>query len=74
MSNGLSNVRVSYNKGITVNTGDFNNVKPEITVSADVEEGTHPTVAKNKLKAIVDAWLEEEIDEIRSDLGRHKVE
>lgn len=68
MSNGLSNVRVSYTLGATVKLQDFSNVKPEYTLSADVEDGVDPTGAKDKLKALVHSWLEAEVEEIQRDL------
>ena len=59
------NVRVEYNIETTVNTGNFQNVKPGYKVSADVPDGVHPSEVRAKLKALADAWLEEDVDEIR---------
>lgn len=62
-----TNVRVEYNAELTINTGNFNNVKPGYRVSADVPEGIHPSSVRDKLKALVDGWLEEDVNEIRSE-------
>jgi hypothetical protein len=67
--NGLSNVRIEYSNEATVNTGNFQNVKPGFSVSADVADGVHPTEAKKRLVSLVDAWLEEEVAAIQADLA-----
>ena len=59
------NVRVTYRIGATVNTGDFNNIKPEFEISADVPDGTNPAEVKDRLKRVADAWLEETVAELR---------
>lgn len=58
------NVRVTYRCGATVNLGDFNNVKPEFEISADVPDGTNPKEVKDRLVAVADAWLEEKFNEV----------
>lgn len=68
MSNELKNVRVEYSKEATINIGNFENVKPGYRVSADVPNGVHPDVAKKKLKALVEGWLNEDIAEERSEV------
>lgn len=65
--NKLQNVRVEYTLDATINIGDFQNVKPGYSLSADVPEGMHPTEARNQLKALVEKWLEEEVAEIKRD-------
>lgn len=65
----FSNVKVSYTLGATINTGDFSNIRPEYTVEAEVAEGVSPTEAKNRLKTLVHTWMENEINEIKADLG-----
>lgn len=67
--NGLSNVRIEYRNDATVNTGNFQNVKPGFSVSADVADGVHPSEAKKRLVALVDAWLEEEVASIQAELA-----
>lgn len=67
MSNKLTNVRVEYIIDATINLGNFQNVKPGYRVSADVPDGVHPNEARAKLKALVDPWLEEDIDQHRSE-------
>jgi hypothetical protein len=65
----FKNVRVEYHNDATVNTGNFQNVRPGYAVSADVEEGTHPNEARAALKALVDAWLEEDVNQIQEELN-----
>lgn len=65
----FTNVRVEYENSATINTGNFQNVKPLYRVSADVAEGVSPTEAKNRLKALVDTWLEQHVEEIHRDLN-----
>lgn len=65
----FKNVRVEYSNEATINTGNFQNVRPGYKVSADVEEGTHPKEAREALRALVDAWLEEDVAEIQRELN-----
>lgn len=62
-----TNVRVEYACEATVNVGNFENIKPGYKVSADVPEGTSPHDIRAKLKATVNAWLEEDVIEIKSE-------
>jgi len=64
----LTNVRVEYTVEATINTGNFQNVKPGYRVSADVPEGMHPEEARAKLKALVDPWLEADITEYHQEM------
>lgn len=68
MSNKLTNVRVRHWAEVTVNTGNFENVRPGYEVSADVPDGVHPDEAKEKLKALVEKWIGEYVNEIHRDL------
>lgn len=61
------NLRVEYTIDATINTGNFQNVKPGYRVSADVPEGVHPSVVRAELKALVDPWLEADIAEHAED-------
>ena len=65
----LENVRVEYSNEATINTGNFQNVKPGYTVSVDIQAGENPSNARDILKALVDGWLEEDIKKIREELG-----
>lgn len=58
-----TNVRVEYSVEATINMGDFQNVKPGYKLSADVPDDTHPNAVRDKLKALADAWLDQDIDE-----------
>lgn len=64
----LTNVRVEYTVEATINTGNFQNVKPGYRVSVDVPEGMHPEEARAKLKALVDPWLEADITEYQQEM------
>ena len=69
MSNRPENVRVEYSVEATINLGNFQNVKPGYRVSADVPEGSHPAEVREKLKALVDPWLEADIAQYREEAG-----
>lgn len=64
-----TNVRVEYSVDATINLGNFQNVKPGYKVSADVPDDQHPADVRTKLKALADKWLEEDIDQYRSEAG-----
>lgn len=64
-----TNVRVEYSVDATINLGNFQNVKPGYKVSADVPDDQHPADVRAKLKALADKWLEEDIDQYRSEAG-----
>lgn len=61
----LTNVRVEVSSEVTINLGNFENVKPGFKASANVPEGMHPSEAKDMLQKLVDAWLEEEVRHYR---------
>lgn len=61
------NVRVSYSISATINLGNFENIKPEYEISADVPDGVNPAVVREKLKRIVDSWLEQDVIEHKRD-------
>lgn len=63
----MKNVRVEYSVEATVNTGDFQNVKPGFKVSATLEDNEKPHEVKAKLVKAVDQWLEVEVNRIRND-------
>lgn len=63
------NVRVEYSNEATVNTGNFQNVKPGYSVSADVPDDQHPNDVRAKLKALVDGWIEADVDAIRREMN-----
>jgi len=65
-----TNVRVEYRVEATVNLGDFENVRPGYTLSADVPDGMSPSAVRAKLKATADAWLEQDIVEHKTEAAR----
>ena len=64
-----TNVRVEYIVEATINIGNFQNVKPGYRVSADVPDDQHPNEVRAKLKALVDPWLEEDVDTFRREMS-----
>lgn len=64
----LEHVRVEYSVEATINTGNFQNVRPGYRLSADLPAGMHPQDARAKLKKLADAWLEEDIEAIHKDM------
>ena len=70
MSDKLTNVRVEYENSVTVNTGNFQNVRPGYRVSADVPEGMHPNEARARLQSVVDRWLEEDVERIHAEMSQ----
>ena len=64
----LENVRVEYSNKMTVNIGNFQNLQPGFTISADVPEGENPIEAAHKLRQTVDSLLEAEVKRIVSEL------
>ena len=69
MTSRPTNVRVEYVVEATINIGNFQNVKPGYRVSADVPDDQHPGEVRAKLKALVDPWLEEDIEQYQRELG-----
>lgn len=64
----FSNIRVEYENSVTVNTGNFQNIKPLYRISADVIEGVSPTEAKDRLRNIVDTWLDQHVTDIQREI------
>lgn len=62
----LTNARVEYRVDATVNLGNFENVKPGITLSADVPEGENPKDVINELSALGDAFITHQVNEAKS--------
>lgn len=69
MSNRPTNVRVEYSLECTINLGNFENLRPGYKVSADVPDGVNPNEVRSKLKALVDSWAEQDVEEIRRGTG-----
>ena len=62
-----TNVRVEYRVAATIALPNFQNVKPEYCLSADVPDGVNPTVVRDKLKAMVEVWMDQDIEQIRAE-------
>lgn len=60
MAVNLTNVKVTYSVDATINVGNFENVKPHFSITADVEDGGNPKEAFLKIKGLCDALLAEE--------------
>lgn len=69
--NPLQDMTVEYHNEVTINIGNFENVKPGYRVSATIKGGASKKQlddARNKLKGLVDGWLEEDIKEHKAEL------
>lgn len=66
MANNFSNVEVTVTKSVTINIGDFQNIKPEYSLSVTLDEGANPNEVRAKLLATIDSWLEADIKEAKS--------
>lgn len=67
----LTDVVVEYHSEVTINIGDFQNVKPGYRLSGTlIGEPTKEdlTEARLKLKVVVDGWLEEDVKEHKAEL------
>lgn len=58
---------IEYVVEATVNTGDFQNIRPGFRVVVSLDEGENPNQVKDKLVNRVDGWLEKEINKIAED-------
>ncbi len=67
------NVRVEYSVEATIKTGDFQNAKPGYKISADVPDGEHPSVTKQKLQDLVDGWMNAEIETYAEDVRKFRL-
>jgi hypothetical protein len=65
----MKDITVEYHNEVTINLGNFENMKPGYRLSATLEEGENPHGARAKLKATVDGWLEADVDEARKELN-----
>lgn len=68
MATNLTGVRVTYTNTMTVNIGNYQNLQPGFTISADVPDGESPIEAAQKLRKTVDSLLEAEVKRIVSEL------
>lgn len=64
----MKNMKVTYHNEVTVNLGNFQNIKPGYGFEADLEDGENPRDAFKKVQALVDALLEENVDTIKRDM------
>lgn len=63
-----TNVRVEHHVEATINLGNFQNVKPGYSISADVPDGVNPSEVAVKLRALTEKWLLEDIDNYRAEM------
>ncbi len=63
----LYDVEVEVSLSVTINTGNFENIKPEYRVKAKVRDGVHPDEAKTRLEARVDAWMEDYLTRLKAE-------
>jgi hypothetical protein len=62
------NVRVEHHVEATINLGNFQNVKPGYSLSADVPDGLHPSEVAKKLRGLAENWLLEDIENYRKEM------
>lgn len=60
---------VEYGLEVTINTGNFENVKPSIRITDEVAEGEKVSAAFNRVKGWVETLMEERIAEFKADLN-----
>jgi hypothetical protein len=61
----MSNDRIVYSYGMTMELQQFNNAKFQVTYETDVKEGESPKEAFARAKKFVDSKVEGEILEIQ---------
>lgn len=62
----MQNVRVEYRVDATVNLGNFENVKPGITLSSDVAEGESTKDVIKELAELGDSFIQHQVNEAKS--------
>lgn len=65
----MKNVRATYGAEATVNLGNFENVRPGLTLSADVEEGEDFKDVVRELREVVDSFIEFVVAETKAEHG-----
>lgn len=63
----MHNIRVQYGAEATVNLGNFENVRPGLTVSADVAEGEDTKAVVRQLRELVDSFIEHVVAEAKAE-------
>lgn len=59
----FKDLEITVTNGVTVNIGDFQNIRPEYTLKATLEDGVNPSEIRAKFKKVIEAWLEDDIAE-----------
>lgn len=62
----LQNVRVEYSAESTVNLGNFENVKPGLSVASDVAPGQDVKDVVRELVELVDSFIIHAVNEAKS--------
>lgn len=65
-------IEVTYETGVTISTGQFENRKLNFKAAAVVEPLETAEDAKARLTKVIDSWLREAVDEV--ELGKRKSE
>ena len=63
----MKNIKIEYHQEVTINLGNFQNIKPFYSMSAEVEEGESPADAFRKVRSLVEKLVEEEVAQIQAD-------
>lgn len=58
--------KITYGLDTTINMGDFENYKPQVTAEATLEEGDNPQEAMAELKKFVQSQLMQDIKKIKA--------
>lgn len=58
--------QVTYTVGATFATGNFENVRPEYSMTVELEDGESPQAAFDKVKAFCDGLIEIDAAEVRT--------
>ena len=53
--------RITVGKGLTINLGDWNSLKPSVSFEAELDDGDDPEMVREHLKQMVDEHLDAEI-------------
>lgn len=59
--------RVTYSFGLTINTGNYESVRVDVTMASDVEGNETFDEAYERVKSVVQDKVEEEHDDIKRD-------
>lgn len=66
----MDNIRVTASKRVLINLGDYSNITSSFTIEADVDKSKEtPADVKTKMTALIDSWIQDEIESAKEGLG-----